>query len=227
MRHFPSPDIGMFGRRQRHARGHRIPVTIVRGASDHSPDRDSTVVIDTFGPNDVAPFGTCACCTVRIGLQGALRQLLAERERRHFNHIVIQTNEELGPILRTFVPERALGAAFCVKEHPPIAKPDASNGSYSFVLIEGAPLDWSAFSRFMTTLIALRGADLLQAKGLLNVAGCRGPVVVEFLQHLAHQPVELQAWPGEDRASRLAFTTRGIEEAAARELFGAVRALSM
>ena len=26
MLHFPSPDIGMFGRRQRHVRGHRIPV---------------------------------------------------------------------------------------------------------------------------------------------------------------------------------------------------------
>ena len=49
----------------------------------------------------------------------------------------------------------------------------------------------------METLIALRGADLLRVKGLLNVAGCRGPVVVQFVQHLAHPPVELAAWPDE------------------------------
>ena len=50
----------------------------------------------------------------------------------------------------------------------------------------------------METLIALRGADLLRVKGFLNVAGCRGPVVVQFVQHLAHPPVELAAWPDND-----------------------------
>ena len=66
-----------------------------------------------------------------------------------------------------------------------------------FALTEDAPLAWEAFSRFITTLTALRGADLLQMKGLLNIAGCRGPVVVQFMQHLAQRPVELQAWPDE------------------------------
>ena len=51
----------------------------------------------------------------------------------------------------------------------------------------------------------MRGADLLCAKGLLNVEGCRGPVVVQFVHHLAHRPVELTEWPDEDRASRVAF----------------------
>jgi G3E family GTPase len=78
----------------------------------------------------------------------------------------------------------------------------------------------------METLIALRGPDLLRVKGLLNVAGCRGPVVVQFVQHLAHPPVELAAWPSAERTSRLVFITRNIGEAAVRNLFGAVRALS-
>jgi G3E family GTPase len=226
MLHFPSPDIGMFGRRQRHARGHRIPVTIIGGSGDIPADGNAAAVIDTFGPSDVTPAGACNCCTVRIQLQIALRRLLAERERRHFNRVVVQSNEELGPILRTFIPEHALGGAFHVEEHPPIAVSDASDDIRHLVLTADAPLDWAAFSRFMTTLAALRGADLLHVKGLLNVAGCRGPVVVGFLQHLAHQPVELQAWPGDDRVSRLAFTTRGIEERSVRDLFSAVRALS-
>jgi len=225
MRHFPSPDIGVFGRRQRHARGHRVPVTIARDAGEFSKRDDTAVVVDTFGAGDVAPFATCRCCTVRVELQAALRQLAAEREARRFTRVVILSGEDLGPILRTFAPERALGAAFYVEDHPPIAARDAP-GIRRFELTADAPLRWNAFSRFMTTLTALRGADLLQVKGWLNVAGCRGPVVVQFLQHLAHQPLELQAWPSDDRTSRLAFVTRGVEERAVRDLFGAVGALS-
>ena len=37
----------------------------------------------------------------------------------------------------------------------------------------------------METLIALRGPDLLRVKGLLNVAGCQGPVVLQVVQHLS------------------------------------------
>jgi len=58
-------------------------------------------------------------------------------------------------------------------------------------------------------------------KGLLNVAGCRGPVVVHVVQHLAHPPVELA-----DRASRLVFITRAIPERQVRDLFASVRALA-
>jgi G3E family GTPase len=78
----------------------------------------------------------------------------------------------------------------------------------------------------METLIALRGGDLLRVKGLLNVAGCRGPVVVNVVQHLAHPPVELAAWPDQNRASRVVFITRDITERQVRDLFASVRALS-
>jgi G3E family GTPase len=188
-------------------------------------DRDTAVVADTFGARDVMPLGNrCACCTVRAELQTALRRLWAERGQRHFTRIVIETREDLGPILRTFATERALGADFYVEEDPAVvsAHPD---GIRSFTLTEDAPLAWDAFSRFITTLQALRGADLLRVTGPLNVAGCCGPVVVQFLQHLAHTPVELQAWPDGDRASRLMFVTRNVEETAVRSMFDAVRAL--
>jgi G3E family GTPase len=224
MRHFPSPDIGMFGRRQRYARGHRIPVTIVRDACELPESDNAAMVVDTFGAGDVAPFATCSCCTVRVALQAALRWLLAEPKQRRFNRVVVETGEDLGPILRTFAPDRALGGAFYVEDHPPIVSSDAP-GICRFTLIEDMPLRWDAFSRFMTTLAALRGADLLHVEGLLNVEGCRGPVVVQFLQHLARQPVELQAWPDDDHASRLAFVTRGVAEKSVRDLLGAVRAL--
>jgi len=78
----------------------------------------------------------------------------------------------------------------------------------------------------METLIALRGPDLLRVKGFLNVAGCRGPVVVHVVQHLAHPPVELAAWRDQNRASRLVFITRGIAERHVRDLFASVHALA-
>jgi len=101
-----------------------------------------------------------------------------------------------------------------------------SDGIQSFVLSEDAPLTWDTFSRFMETLVALRGGDLLRVKGLLNIAGCRGPVVVQFVQHLAHPPTELAAWPGEDHRSRVVFIARNLNETRARNLFEAVRALA-
>src|SRR5262245_62315776 len=57
-----------------------------------------------------------------------------------------------------------------------VAEAEHSDGIASFVLTDDAPLSWEAFARSMETLIALRGPDLLRVKGLLNVAGCRGPV---------------------------------------------------
>jgi G3E family GTPase len=108
-----------------------------------------------------------------------------------------------------------------------VAEAEHSDGIASFVLTDDAPLSWDAFARAMETLIALRGPDLLRVKGLLNVAGCRGPVVVHVVQHLAHAPVELAAWPGKDRASRLVFITRGISETQVRDLMASVRALAV
>ena len=77
----------------------------------------------------------------------------------------------------------------------------------------------------METLIALRGPDLLRIKGLLNLAGSKGPVVFQAVQHLIHPPVELAAWPDKDHASRVVFITRGVSERQVRDLFKACRAL--
>ena len=104
--------------------------------------------------------------------------------------------------------------------------PAHGDGIASFVIEESRPLDWDGFARAMETLMALRGDDLLRVKGLLDVAGCRGPVVVQFVQHLAHPPVELGAWPDARRGSRLVFITRNIAERDVRHLFDAVRALA-
>jgi G3E family GTPase len=107
-----------------------------------------------------------------------------------------------------------------------VAEAEHSDGIGSFVIAQEAPIAWLAFARAMETLIGLRGADLLRVKGILNVAGCRGPVVVQYVQHLAHPPVELDVWPDDDRNSRLVFITRNIVERDVRALFATVQALA-
>ena len=94
-----------------------------------------------------------------------------------------------------------------------------SDGIETFCLTFGRPLDWAVYENVMDILAKLRGADLLRAKGLLEIAGCRGPVVVHQVQHLSAKPVELQAWPDGKAASRLVFITRGIERADVEGLF--------
>jgi len=106
-----------------------------------------------------------------------------------------------------------------------VAEAAHSDGIGSFVFAQSEPMPWPAFAKAMDTLMELRGPDLLRVKGFLNVQGCQGPVMVQFVQHLAHPPVELQGWPDGERQSRVVFITRNISEQQVRELFRAVRAI--
>ena len=106
-----------------------------------------------------------------------------------------------------------------------VAEAAHSDGIASFVLREKKPLDWPVFQRTMETLIALRGPDILRVKGFLNLAGSKGPVVYQAVQHLIHPPVELAAWPDADHSTRLVFITRDVSEVQVRALFAAVRAV--
>jgi G3E family GTPase len=67
----------------------------------------------------------------------------------------------------------------------------------------------------------------LRVKGFLNVTECRGPVLVQIVQHLAHPPLELASWPDADQTSRLVFITRNISQEQVRALLQAVRALAV
>jgi G3E family GTPase len=107
-----------------------------------------------------------------------------------------------------------------------VAETAHSDGISSFAIVENEPLSWNAFARAMEMLIALRGPDLLRVKGFLNVVGCRGPVVVQIVQHLSHPPVELAAWPDEERSTRLVFITRHIGESQVRNLLACVCSLA-
>lgn len=96
----------------------------------------------------------------------------------------------------------------------------------SFTLRYSDPLSWQLFSQTMEVLSALRGSDMLRVKGLVNVEGHKGPMVVQGVQHLFHPPVELQAWPSDDHSTRIVFITRGIPKETVANLFSAIGAVT-
>jgi len=86
---------------------------------------------------------------------------------------------------------------------------------YSLALTFTQPLDWVAFSVWLSMLLHAHGEAVLRVKGLLNV-GATGPVVLNGVQHILHPPEHLAGWPGEDRHSHLVFILHALEPEAIR-----------
>jgi G3E family GTPase len=83
-------------------------------------------------------------------------------------------------------------------------------GVRAFALVFEEQLDWTAFGIWLTMLLQARGSDLLRVKGLLDV-GAAGPLLLNGVQHVVHPPEHLDAWPDDDRRSRIVFIGRGLE----------------
>jgi G3E family GTPase len=119
------------------------------------------------------------------------------------------------------------------RPEPPVVAPRGHDHAHehthdlvTFPLILAEPWPWRAFEQAMAMLTALRGPDLLRVKGLLAIRECRGPVVVHYVQHVGHPPVELVDWPDEDRRSRLVFITRALPREPVERLFAAIGAIA-
>jgi G3E family GTPase len=146
---------------------------------------------------------------------------------RLVSHVRALTSAPLG-----YAVDGAIEPGFLLEEPPAaprkIGPGEArhTHGLETFALSFEAPLSWPAFDQAMAVLMALRGPDLLRVKGLVAVEGCRGPVVVHYVQHVAHPPVELEEWPDADRRSRLVFVTRGLARAAVTRLFSGIAAIA-
>ncbi len=81
----------------------------------------------------------------------------------------------------------------------------------SFCLYLDEPVEWGRLAYWLDLLAQHRGEDLLRMKGLVNVKDVDKPVVIHAVQHLFHPPAVLDAWPDEDRRSRIVFITRDID----------------
>jgi len=95
----------------------------------------------------------------------------------------------------------------------------------SFCLWFDKPFTWQELNAALQALTSLRGPDLLRVKGIVHVAGERGPVVLQGAQHLFHPPVTLEHAQDTDPRSRIVFIVRNIPRESIEALFAAVDAL--
>ncbi|QHE94509.1 GTP-binding protein [Pandoraea fibrosis] len=78
------------------------------------------------------------------------------------------------------------------------------------------PLDWDVLSSWLGAVAFHHGNELLRVKGLVDVQGEAGPVVVHGVQHRLHPPETLPAWPARadaahsERRSRFVFIMRNV-----------------
>ena len=93
----------------------------------------------------------------------------------------------------------------------PVTATTTPSGISAVALVAEQPLDWLAFHRWLFDLRAAYGDRLLRVKGVLNVAGEDGPVVIHGVQHVFHPPVALAHWPDGDRTSRLVMIVRALD----------------
>ncbi len=95
----------------------------------------------------------------------------------------------------------------------------------AFSLVLDDPISTAVFRFALDVLIANRGADLLRVKGIVNIAEAPDtPFVIHGVQHIFHDPVQLDAWPTVDRRTKLVFITRGVSEETVAALFQAWQA---
>jgi G3E family GTPase len=87
---------------------------------------------------------------------------------------------------------------------------------HSFTIRFDRPLDWTAFGIWLTMLLNRHGENVLRVKGLLNIVDVATPVLINGVQHIVHPPSHLDAWPDEDRRSRLIFIVHALDEGAIR-----------
>ncbi|MEM7023987.1 MAG: GTP-binding protein [Pseudomonadota bacterium] len=93
----------------------------------------------------------------------------------------------------------------------------------AFCVRRQEPIGGAAMSFFLTLLTSQRGEDLLRVKGILNIAETpETPMVIHGVQHLFHPPVVLDAWPSEDRDTRLVFITRDLARSEIEHLLDAL-----
>ncbi len=92
----------------------------------------------------------------------------------------------------------------------------------SFVLTADVPTAASALDMFLDLLRAGHGPALLRLKGLAALADDpERPLLLQLVQHYAHPPRRLPAWPDADRRTRLVVIGRDLDRAAVERLWAA------
>lgn len=82
---------------------------------------------------------------------------------------------------------------------------------HAHCMVLDRPISSSAFAFALQLLIANQGEDLLRVKGIVHVREKPDtPAVIHGVQHVFHDPVWLDAWPDDDRRTKIVFIVRNI-----------------
>jgi len=85
----------------------------------------------------------------------------------------------------------------------------------TFTVFPGMAIDWDPFVDWLELLLASRGDSILRVKGLLEVRGADGPVVLQGVQHVLYPPEQLPSWPASSpRGGWIVFIARDLTRSA-------------
>jgi G3E family GTPase len=85
-------------------------------------------------------------------------------------------------------------------------------GINTFCLRRKTPLHAVTLGLFLHVVAEHCGARLLRLKGLVDVVESPGrPAVIHGVQHVFHPPAWLDAWPDEDRSTRIVVISQGLD----------------
>jgi G3E family GTPase len=86
------------------------------------------------------------------------------------------------------------------------------DGINTFCLRREKPLHAVTLGLFLQVVAEHCGARLLRLKGLVDVVESPGsPAVIHGVQHVFHPPAWLDAWPDEDRSTRIVVISQGLD----------------
>lgn len=110
--------------------------------------------------------------------------------------------------------------------------PDAAPASFSphdsriesVSLILDEPVSDAVFDRWLNTLVALRGDNLLRVKGVVFLDGIDFPFVFHGVQNIFDPPLPVKNWPEGDTQSRIVVIARDIPRAELQSSFDILRA---
>src|SRR5438094_747194 len=203
---FAGRDASPFGRRQRRPRGARLPVTVVTGFLGAGK---TTLIRELLAKPEGANTAVIVNEFGEVGIDDALLRSSSDATVLLGNGcLCCAIRTDLQETLRTLFAERGRGGV----------------PSFERVIIETSGL--ADAGPVLQTIASDRAlSDVYHLQGLVAVVGCRGPIVVHAVQHVAHRPVELLDWPDDDRRSRLVFITRNLAKAQVEALFAAIGGL--
>ena len=103
----------------------------------------------------------------------------------------------------------------------------------SFLIETDEPIDWTVFGIWLGMLLHRHGENILRVKGIVDVPGLDGPVLLNAVQHTVHPPTHLPAWPrtwerdeggtGPWRGSRIVFIVHGLDRGPVERSLAAFR----